>query len=86
MSIPTVQLTGKRNWAEPCSPELASRGEPEAKRWGRVCPRARTTVLVCSSLEHRVVLFQPSLGWCKPRPLPGVESGAQLWQGTIAES
>lgn len=86
MSIPTVQLTGKRNWAEPCSPELAARGEPEAKRWGRVCPRVWTTVLVCSSLEHCVVLFQPSLGWCKPRPLPGVESGAQLWQGPIAES
>lgn len=84
------EASWKGEWAEPCSAELVPRGESEAKQWGRVCPRAWATVLqfmrLGDLLEYLEVLFQPSLGWCMPRPLLGLESGAQLWQGPIAES
>jgi len=92
MSIPSMVLAGKRSQTEPCSAALLHREQPEVKRWGRDMLRS----LDCSMrlrfgrlrdpLEHCVVLFQPSLGWCMPRPHPGAEPEAQLWQGPIPES
>lgn len=86
MSIPTVWLAGKRN----CSAELVPRGEPEAKQWGRVCTRAQSTVQLYSSWGTETlwstVQFFSSLPWDGACPDLFVESGAQLWQGPIAES
>lgn len=90
MSIPTVRLAGKRNCAEPCSAELDPRGEPEAKQWGRVCTRAWSTVLAYSSWGRETfwstVWFFSSRSWDGACPDLFLESGAQLWQGPIAES
>lgn len=77
MPIPTVQLAGQSLVLQSLFPEESLRPNSGAgyeleagpQHWSAVHEGVRPSGAPCCS-------FLPSLGWCMPRPLPGVRNTA----------